>query len=284
MLHMMNASTIGAVLLPDFKVAFLLSLLLLLLLMPAEPCLAAAFKAVNPDESPPCPSFEGASLLKCLTTPSFQRILVLADFKLNASMLPPSMTDNPFLIDRNVTLEGDGRGPRLMLDCSLLTDRFQVAAGVTVTVHHLTLSNCSIGTEKPLSIMRFNQGSKLVINDSSLLQPNNLCLPQPQQASLLLHEPRAAAIPGTQAVRVGEASAWCAANPNTRAQPSSSPDLPGLQAGRVDVDATSSASDNNSYSRLPPLPQVFANRTGLGPVYAATLDQPARAAFFTHPT
>ena len=238
-------------------------------------CFATAYKAVNPDENPPCPSLEGASLLKCLTTPSFKRILVLSDMQLNATTFAPAMSDSPFVIDRNISLEGDPRGPRMLLDCSLLTDRFQVAPGVTVAVQHVTLSNCSIGSQKPLSIMRFSQGSRLIINDSIVLQPNNLCLPQQQQVSMLLHERRVAGVPGVQSFSIGQASAWCPATPNTR--------TPG-QAPRVDVDVTSDASDNNSYSKLPAIPLEYANRTGLGPEYAATLDQPARTAFYSHPT
>lgn len=247
----------------------------------ADACLAEAFRAVNPDESPPCPALEAASLYNCLATSSYQRIMVLTDIKINTTIFPPSQSDRPFIITRNISLEGDPRGPRMKLDCSLLTDRFQVAAGVTVKVQHVTLANCSIGAEKPLSFMRFLQGSQLVLNDTFLIQPDGLCLPQQRQAAMLAHEPRPTAVPGTlQSFRVGNASNWCALNPNTRAAVTA----PKGQQPPVDVDTTSSASDNNSYSKLPSIPLEYASRTGLGPVYAATLDQPARVAFFTHPT
>jgi len=248
---------------------------------PADACLAEAFRAVNPDESPPCPVLDAASLFNCLTTPSYQRIMVLTDVKLNTTIFPPILSDRPFLITRNISLEGDPRGPRIKLDCSLLTDRFQVAAGVTVKVQHVTLANCSIGAEKPLSFMRFLQGSQLVLNDTFLIQPNGLCLPQQQQAAMLADMPRPSAVPGSlQSFRVGNASNWCRLNPNTRAAVTA----PEGQQLPVDVDTTTSASDNKSYSKLPRIPLELASRTGLGPVYAATLDQPARVAYFTHPT
>lgn len=258
-----------------------------------ERCLAEAFRAVNPDEDPPCPALDPASLLKCLTTPSFRRILVLTDMRLNTTIFPPAMSRDPPVISRNISLEGDQRGPRMMLDCALLADRLHVGAGVSVRVLHLTLANCSIGSEKPLTFLRFDQSSTLIINSTLVLQPNTLCLPHNQQASMLAQEPRlAAATPaGTpQSFSIGRQAAWCAASPNTCAPTASAStvnargNVDGDRSAPVGVDPTSSAADNNSYSKLPPIPLEYASRTGLGPAYAATLDQPARTAFYSHPT
>jgi hypothetical protein len=167
----------------------------------------------------------------------------------------------------------------MSLDCALLAGRFQVEAGVTVLVQHMVLQNCSVGAMKPLIFMQFEEGSRLVLNDTVVLQPDNLCLPYQAQLGELSHQIlRPAAVQGSQdSFRTGNQSAWCTTNPNTRAA---------LQAGAAPVNATpaATADTNSSYSKLPPIPLEFANRTGLGPAYAATLDQPARAAFFMHPT
>lgn len=56
------------------------------------------------------------------------------------------------------------------------------------------------------------------------------------------------------------------------------------RAAGPNEDPTSGAGEDNSYSVLPPLPQEFANTTGLGPAYAATLDQPAANPYYVHPT
>jgi hypothetical protein len=244
----------------------------------ADACIAEAFRALDPDRNRPCPASDAASLRTCLTTPSFTRILLIADIKLNASSsgFPPSMSDQPPIIGHNVTLESDPRGPRMVLDCALLADRMQVAAGVTIRTQHVVLANCSIGAEKPLSFLRFDQGSQLIVQDSYVLQPTNLCLPNQQQLTAFSTEPRPSSMggPGSQQIRLGQPSAWCAASPTSQAPA-------GTNSTAVTVPATGSPQANTSYSRLP---QVYANRTGLGPAYAATLEQPARAAFYTHPT
>jgi hypothetical protein len=265
---------------------------LLTLLLAAENCLAEAFRAVKPDGDPPCPALDPASLHNCLSTQSYSRIVVLLDMKLNATVFPPSMSDSPTVISRNITLESDGRGPRMVLDCALLTDRFQIPAGVTVLAHHIVPSNCTIGAERLLSFLRFNQGSQLIVNSSFVLQPSGLCLPHQQQLAAFSHEVRAAGVRGSQrSFKIGQAAAWCAASPNTRAPTDraagagSAPTDRAADTGVAPVILpTETADDNSSYSKLPPIPLEYANRTGLGPTYAATLDQPARSAFYTHPT
>lgn len=176
---------------------------------------------------------------------------------------------------------------RCPADCSFLADRVQVTPGVTITLHHMLLARCSIGHEKPMMIFRFDQGSRLVVNDTYLLQPDNLCLPMQAQSGTALHRQRPAAIPGLQSVELGQPQEWCARSSGTRTA------ADGIMQGNADgdrkatgpnVDPSSGAGDNNSYSVLQPLPQEFANRTGLGPAYAATLDQPAANRYYVHPT
>lgn len=229
----------------------------------SDACIAAAFRAVTP--APACPAYDAASLRTCLTTPSYTRILLTSDVTLNASSaaFPPSMAQDPPTIGRNITLASDARAPRLVLDCALLADRVAVGPGVTVLVQHLVLSNCSIGAEKPLLFMRFSQGAALILQDTFVLQPNSLCLPQQQQLAALSAERRPASVPGVQqSPALGQPSAWC--------------------ADRVsNATATASPDANTSYSRLP---QVEVNATGPAPTYAATLVQPAQVAFYTHPT
>jgi hypothetical protein len=204
---------------------------------------------------------DAASLRTCLTTPSYTRIQLISDVTLNASStgFPPSMSENPPTIARNITIVSDRRGPRLVLDCALLADRVAVAPGVIISVEHLVLSNCSIGAEKPLTFLRFTEGSRLVVQDTFLMQPNNLCLPHRAQVIALTPDQQ----PGVKSpgIQVGQPSAWCA---------------PGANAS-----VTASADANASYSRLP---QVDTNATGSGVTYAATLDQPARVPYYVNPT
>jgi hypothetical protein len=173
-------------------------------------------------------------------------------------------------------------------DCSFLADRVQVAAGVTITLQHMLLSRCSIGQEKPMMIFQFDQGSRLVVADTYLLQPDNLCLPLQTQSGSALHRQRPAGIQGPlQSIELGQPQQWCARSSGTRTAADGilarNSDGDGRAAG-LNVDPSSGVKDNNSYSVLPPLPQEFANRTGLGPAYAATLDQPASNRYYVHPT
>jgi len=212
--------------------------------------------------------------------------MLLADSQMNLTTCPGWLSEDPLVINRNVTIMSDPRGPRLKLDCNHMTDRVQIAPGVTVTLHHIILANCSIGHEKPVSIFRFDQGARLIINDTVLMQPDNLCLPLQQQSGSALHQARPAEIPGLQSIKMGQPQAWCALSSGTRtAGVDAAPGNSDGDAGAPNnVDPTSGSKDNNSYSVLPPLPQEFANRTGLGPVYAATLDQPAVRPYYVHPT
>lgn len=173
-----------------------------------------------------------------------------------------------------------------MFDCSYMTDRVQIPAGITITLQHIILAHCSIGHEKPVAIFRFDQGSNLVIDDTFVLQPDNLCLPIRQQTGTALHEPRPAGVAGVQRIQEGQPRSWCKGNSGTRTKSDTvtKGNADGDKAAGSNVDLTASLEDNNSYSNLPPLPQVYANRTGMGPVYAATLDQPAVNAYYVHPT
>jgi hypothetical protein len=157
---------------------------------------------------------------------------------------------------------------------------------VTITLQHILLARCSIGHEKPAMIFRFDNGSRLVINDTYLLQPDNLCLPLQSQSGTALHEQRPTEVPGLQQIGIGQPQKWCPRSSGTRtaADTLGQGNSDGDVSAAPNVDPTSGVGDNNSYSVLPPLPQEFANRTGLGPVWAATLDQPAVNRYYTHST
>jgi hypothetical protein len=185
----------------------------------------------------------------------------------------------------------------MVFDCGLLTDRVQLQPGQTLMLSHLILANCNIGSEKPVSIIRLDVGAQLVLVDTLVLQPPNLCLPLQQQVSAVLHAPRPASVPGVQAVGLGQPQQWCALQPGTRSTVSA--DMRGNSTAAaapseddqavstpIHVDASGSSAGNSSYSTtaLPPLPPVYAARSGFGPSTAATLDQPAASAFFVHPT
>jgi hypothetical protein len=201
---------------------------------------------------------------------------LISDVMLNASSTgyPPSMSEALPVVSRNITITSDARGPRMVLDCALLADRIQVAPNVAVLVTHIVLANCSIGAQKPLSFLRFNQGSQLVVQDSFLLQPTDLCLPHQLQLAALPSEPRPASAPGsTQQIVLGNATAWCALGPGFEP-------LIGSGNASLVVGPTVGAQDNSSYSRLQQVP----GRPGQDLLFAATLSQPSRTAFYNHPT
>lgn len=254
-----------------------------------DACLAAAYEKVNPDAHPPCPVFNAPALHACLTKPSVTSVMILSNLSYNTSTIQPPGSDDRYIITRNITVFSDGRGPRLTWDCGLVIDKYELQPGQTITVQHVILANCSIGSEKPLGIVRLDAGSQLVINDTMVLQPPNLCLPLQQEQGTLLHATRPATLPGLQMVQIGEPQKWCAKEPGTRTEAEAGPaaaasnstaDLPS------DEIATATPGGNSSYGAtfLPPLPQVYAARTGLGPASSATLDQPAFVPYFFHPT
>jgi hypothetical protein len=87
--------------------------LLLFATMAADACLAAAFRAVNPDAHPPCPAMDGFMIHSCLVNPSVTQILVVADSEMNLTTCPEGLADVPFVINRSVTIMSDPRGPRM---------------------------------------------------------------------------------------------------------------------------------------------------------------------------
>jgi hypothetical protein len=162
-----------------------------------DACLNAAYQAVNPDNNnPPCPASDGYSLHNCLTDQANTKIIMLQDSHLNLSTCPPALAQHPFLLTRNITIMSDPRGPRLMFDCGSLSDRVQVAPGLTFTLQHMILANCS--TPKAMNVMRMSAGVNVVFNDSVILQAGELCLPTDQSANMAAHQARPRHIPGRQ--------------------------------------------------------------------------------------
>jgi hypothetical protein len=51
----------------------------------------------------------------CLVDPSVTKILIIADSEMNITTCPSSLAEDPFVLDRNVTLMSDPRGPRMKL-------------------------------------------------------------------------------------------------------------------------------------------------------------------------
>jgi hypothetical protein len=142
------------------------------------------------------------------------------------------------------------RAPRLTWDCGLLSNRVQLAPNLTLTLNHLILANCS--TNKPLSIIRLSAGSRVLINDSIIVQPPGLCMSLQEQASSALHSARPAGVAGVQSITPGAAGSWCAHN-----------DSNGLQPSRVQ--ASNGAGDNSSYTAVKVTTDnlgLFANTTG----------------------
>jgi hypothetical protein len=259
-----------------------------------DACLAEAFAAVSPDTHPPCPAPTPELLLKCLADPQATSIILIGTLVLNTTLTPPRDKEPPLQIGRNVTLMADPRGPRMTLDCGLVSDRLQLLPNVTLTLSRLILVNCSIGAHKPLSVVRLSAGSRLLLNGTHVLQPSELCVPLQQQAGVVPHQARPPSVPGVQVTQLGQPGQWCARQPGTRtrgvddAAPGGGGS--GANSSRNAVAAagapTVDADGNSSYSStaLQPLPTEFANRTGLGPAYAATLDQPATTAYYAHQT
>jgi hypothetical protein len=141
------------------------------------------------------------------------------------------------------------RAPRLTWDCGLLSNRVQLAPNLTLTLNHLILTNCS--TTQPLSIIRLSAGSRVLINDSVIVQPPGLCVPLQEQASTALHSGRPGVVEGVQSISPGVAGGWCAHN-----------DSSGL-GDRVVV--SDGPADNSSYSAVLVTTDnmgLFANTTG----------------------
>lgn len=133
-----------------------------------------------------------------------------------------------------------------MWDCGSLSNRFQLAANITLTLNHIVLANCS--TTKPVSIIRMSAGSRVLVNDTLIVQPPGLCLPLNEQGGLALHNPRPVDLPGVQSLNPAGAGAWCQLNDS-----------------RTVAQSMTSPADNSSYSAIAENKidlGLFANTTG----------------------
>eukprot|EP00878_Enallax_costatus_P003370 GHUV01003579.1.p1 GENE.GHUV01003579.1~~GHUV01003579.1.p1 ORF type:complete len:552 (+),score=117.34 GHUV01003579.1:418-2073(+) len=261
-------------------------------------CIAAAYDAVNPDNLAPCPVTDGYSLQGCLANRGFRRIVLIQAASMNLSTSPAEQ--QPKTIDRDITIMSDPRGPRLNWDCGLLSNRFEMAPGKILTLYHLIITNCT--STRPLSFIRITAGSRLVFNDTFVVQPPGLCAPVDPGASgaddkrrdrqnntvnttqyntagtgvmanaISPANPRPKSIPGTQQFQPAQPGDWCNRNNGLAAN-----------AGG----AGGSPQDNSSYSSIGTSIDnlgVFANTTGLGPAYAATIAAPALTPWYVNPT
>lgn len=170
------------------------------------------------------------------------------------------------------------------LQCGVLSAcRLWLMPGYSLTLNHVILANCS--TPKPVSIMRFSVGSELFINDTIVLPAPGLCLPADQQLGGMLHQPRPANLSGVQSMQPGKAGSWCAMGRQPVGREIANP-----RTGTVSKVPTSITPQDNS--RQSPIARLtsfdvydlFANTTGFGPGYAATLSNPAAVSYYVHPT
>jgi hypothetical protein len=150
------------------------------------------------------------------------------------------------------------RGPRLTWDCGLLSNRVQLAPKLTLTLNHLILANCS--TTKPLSFFLISVGSRVLINDTFVVQPPGLCTSVNNTLQVVEHSARPGSVPGVQSVAVAAVDRWCASNGSMELE------VEGQGPTAADhVDAVTSASDNSGYSAIRVTTDnlgLFANTTG----------------------
>lgn len=178
-------------------------------------CATEAYSQINPDNIKLIPVEDGYQFHDALeqlgSTPAIG-IILIANVSLNLANSPP--TQNPPVLDREVRIEADGRGPRLYLDCGLLQDRFIMAPNRQLIFRHVVLVNCSIGT--PFDYIQMAPGDTLLLNDT-ILWPTTLCVPLRDKFAELLHAPRSGATPGVQRLNISGPGGWC--NITTDAQP-----------------------------------------------------------------
>eukprot|EP00878_Enallax_costatus_P002645 GHUV01002830.1.p1 GENE.GHUV01002830.1~~GHUV01002830.1.p1 ORF type:complete len:787 (+),score=114.21 GHUV01002830.1:311-2362(+) len=115
------------------------------------------------------------------------------------------------------------------------------------------------------------------MNDTFIVPAAGLCLMVNEQLGETLHTIRPGNFAGVQSVEPGQPGAWCRNDSgvnNTK--------TPGRIAS-VHISPT----DNSSYSRISvaiSAVKLFANTTGFGPAYAATLSDPAVNPYYVHDT
>lgn len=146
--------------------------------------------------------------------------------------------------------------------------RVQLMPGHSLTLQHIILANCS--TPKPVSIVRFSNNTELIVNDTFIVPAANLCLPVMEQLGDTLHQSRPESIAGVQSMAPGQPESWCRND-----------------SGVDNTKTPGSIVSTNSYTQMSvPIAAVklFANTTGWGPAYAATLSDPAVTPYYVHPT
>lgn len=147
--------------------------------------------------------------------------------------------------------------------------------GLSLTLYHLILANCT--TPKPVSIVRFSNNTELFMNDTFIIPAEGLCLAVDAQVGETLHKARPERFSGVQSVDRGQPNAWCSRDTGNNTTQQQVPT----------IDQTPTPDDNASYTRINVAiasVKLYANTTGFGPSYAATLSDPATTRFHVDPT
>jgi hypothetical protein len=170
-------------------------------------CATEAYSQANPDNIGWIPVDDGYQFhdgLEQLGSGPAIGIILIANVTLNLANSPP--TQNPPVLDRDVRIQADGRGPQLYLDCGLLQNRYKLAPNRRLSFSHVVLVNCSITT--PVDYIHMAPGSTLLLNDT-ILWPTTLCVPLRDKFAELLHSPRSGATPGVQRLNISGPGNWC---------------------------------------------------------------------------
>ena len=138
-----------------------------------------AFNKVDPDQQKFTPVMDEYQLYEAMTTPGTLGVIIIANITLTLASSPPPPppaaaggggnsgsggAPAPPRLPDNFTIMSDPRGPRLFLDCGMLSDRVTLGRGASLRIYHLVLSNCT--TFKPLSYVRMEPGANVVMNDT----------------------------------------------------------------------------------------------------------------------
>ena len=141
-------------------------------------CMVDTFNKVDPDQQKLTPVMDEYQLYEAMTTPGTLGVIMIANITLTLASSPPPPpaaaagggnsgsggAPAPPLLPDNFTIMSDPRGPRLFLDCGMLSDRVTLGRGASLRIYHLVLSNCT--TFKPLSHVRMEPGANVVMNDT----------------------------------------------------------------------------------------------------------------------
>jgi hypothetical protein len=173
------------------------------------PCADAAYAERNPDSHRLQAVPDPYQLAELLAAPpqGIRGALLLANISLTLATSPPRAGGDPApLLDQDFLIRADPRGPRLYVDCGLLTDRVRLAPGRTLTLQHVVLANCSVTSA--FSYVTMSPGAVLNLTDT-LVKPSALCVPLGDKLAEVVHADRPSSAPGLQRLQPAAAGTWC---------------------------------------------------------------------------